>query len=263
MYDPQTRQKEMAWLNEVGVKGIKVDFFQSDKPCILQEYQGILQDAMAAHLLVDFHGCTLPKGWERTYPNLMSMEAIMGEECYAFNANYPAQIPALNTIIPFSRNAVGSIDYTPTTFTNHKFARLTTVAHELALSVLFESGIVHIADHVKGIEGAPDYVQAFLSKIPTTWDETKLLAGYPGKEVVLARRAGDTWYVAGINGENSEKELSFEIPFLKGSTMNLIGDGAGQQEFTQTTGEQPENPTLNVKTLPYGGFVATFKSMEN
>ena len=259
MYYPETRREEMKWLSEIGVKGIKVDFFQSDKPCIMQAYQGILEDAMEAHLLINFHGCTMPKGWKRTYPNLMTMEAIMGAECYAFNAKYPAQAPALNTIIPFSRNVVGSVDYTPVTFTHHKFPHLTTFAHELALSVLFESGIVHIADHVKGIEATPDYVKAFLSDIPTVWDETKLLAGYPGKEVVLARRAGNVWYVAGINGENVEKELSFEMPFLKGHTMNLIGDGTSQEEFLQTTGRQPENAACKIKTLPYGGFVARFE----
>ena len=260
MLDPEVRKKEMKWLNETGVKGIKVDFFQSDKPCIIQQYEGILADAMEAHILVNFHGCTLPKGWERTYPNMMTSEAIMGAECYAFNKNYPAQAPVLNTIIPFSRNAVGSVDYTPTTFIDHKFPHLTTYAHELALAVLFESGIVHIADHFKGIAGTPDYVKQFLSEFPSVWDETKLLSGYPGKDVVLARRLGDVWYVTGVNGENTAKELSFELPFLYNETaMNLIADGASEKKFSQTTSQQPAKPALKVSVLPYGGFVATFK----
>ncbi|MDD6210136.1 MAG: glycoside hydrolase family 97 catalytic domain-containing protein [Bacteroidales bacterium] len=259
MCDSEKRKKEMKWMQEIGVKGIKVDFFQSDKPCIMQQYEDILKDAMDAHILVNFHGCTLPKGWERTYPNLMTMEAIIGEENYAFQSAYPAIAPVLNTIIPFGRNAVGPIDYTPTTFTNHKFPRLTTVAHELALSILFQSGIVHIADHVKGIEAAPDYVKKFLSEIPAAWDETKYVTGTPGKEVVLARRKGNIWYVAGINGENNTKEITFDASFLSnGTTMNLISDGTNQQEFAWDSKQQSETPKITVKTLPYGGFVATF-----
>jgi len=260
MLDPEVRKNEMKWLAEIGVKGLKVDFFQSDKPCIMQQYEGILHDAMEAHLLINFHGCTMPKGWQRTYPNMMTSEAIMGAECYAFNKNYPAQAPVLNTIIPYSRNVVGSVDYTPTTFIDHKFPHLTTNAHELALAVLFESGIVHIADHYKGIEATPCYVKAFLSEFPAVWDETKLLSGFPGKDVVLARRLGDVWYVAGVNGENTAKELSFEMPFLdKETAMNLIADGAAEREFSQTEAQQSAKPAVKVNVLPYGGFVATFK----
>ena len=259
MNDPTKRKKEMAWLQEIGVKGVKVDFFQSDKPCIMQQYEDVLKDAMDAHILVNFHGCTLPKGWERTYPNLMTMEAIIGEEAYAFQSKYPEIATVLNTIIPFGRNAVGPVDYTPTSFTHHKYPRLTTVAHELALSVLFQSGIVHIADNVKGIENAPEYVQEFLSELPASWNDIKYLGGTPGKDVILARQHNNVWYVAGINGEGTPKELSFDTSFLpEGCKMSVIYDGAEQQQFAQ---DQPNsfNASVTIKTLPYGGFVATFK----
>lgn len=259
MNDPANRKKEMAWLQEIGVKGVKVDFFQSDKSCIMQQYEDILKDAMEAHILVNFHGCTLPKGWERTYPNLMTMEAIIGEEAYAFQSKYPEIAPVLNTIVPFGRNAVGPVDYTPTSFTHHKYPRLTTVAHELALSVLFQSGIVHIADNVKGIENAPEYVQKFLSELPASWDDVKYLGGTPGKDAILARLHNNVWYVAGINGEGSSKELSFDTSFLpEGCKMNIIYDGPEQQKFAQEQ-QQSVSSSVTIKTLPYGGFVAIFK----
>ena len=259
MYDPETRKAEMKRLSKLGVKGVKIDFFNSDKPCVMKLYEDILKDAMDARLMINFHGCTLPRGWERTYPNLLTMEAIMGEECYDFRPNYPDETPALNTVIPFSRNVVGPTDYTPTQFSNEyrRYRRITTVAHELALPILIESGITHIVDHYKSLGEAPDFVKALLSEIPSAWDETKFLSGYPGKEVVLARRSGDNWYIAGINGESIEKELTVDLsPLAAQGILNLITDGATMQDFTQTEIQPSEGSPITVKTLPYGGFVA-------
>ena len=262
MYESESRKSEMKRLSELGVKGIKIDFFNSDKPCVLKLYEDILKDAMEARLMVNFHGCTLPRGWERTYPNLMTMEAVMGEECYDYRPAYPEQTPALNTIIPFSRNVVGPADYTPLQFSNEyrKYRRQTTVAHELALPILIESGMTHMVDHYTSIAAAPDYVKALLSELPTTWDETKLLSGYPGKEAVLARRAGNKWYIAGVNGENKKKELAFSLaPLSATGSLTLIGDGDTNQDFTQTVVQPAEDQTVTVKLLPYGGFAATLQ----
>ena len=262
MYEPESRKNEMKRLSELGVKGVKIDFFNSDKPCVLKLYEEILKDAMEARLMVNFHGCTMPRGWERTYPNLMTMEAVMGEECYDFRPAYAEQTPALNTVIPFSRNVVGPADYTPLQFSNEyrRYRRITTVAHELALPILIESGTTHMVDHHSSLAAAPDYVKALLSELPTTWDETKLLAGYPGKEVVLARRSGSKWYIAGINGENAAKELTISLaPLSATGALNLISDGTTMQNFTQTAVQPTEGQTVTVKMLPYGGFAATLQ----
>ena len=260
MFDSERRKEEMRWLRNIGVKGMKIDFFQSDKPCVTRLYEEILRDAMENRLMVNFHGCTLPKGWERSYPNLMTMEAVMGEECYAFQSGYPLIAPALNATIPFCRNAVGPVDYTPTSFTHQKFERKTTAAHELALAVLFQSGITHVADRTQGILSTPTYVRDMLSGLPASWDDTRFLHGYPGKEVVLARKSGDRWYIAGINGEDKGKTLSFSIPFLKeGMEINIIKDGEKQDEFLNEIIHGPKAQELEVETLPYGGFLMKIK----
>ncbi|CAN5734281.1 hypothetical protein BH24BAC1_BH24BAC1_40160 [soil metagenome] len=141
MSDPVRRKEEMKKLQALGIKGIKVDFFQSDKQFIMQQYLDILKDAAAHHILVNFHGCTIPRGWSRTWPNLVSMESARGAETYIFSGEFPAKAPLHNVHLVFTRNIIGSMDYTPVTFSDNRYKRLTTNAHELALGVVFESGI--------------------------------------------------------------------------------------------------------------------------
>ncbi len=159
---PTVRTFELDLLKKWGVKGVKVDFFQSDKQDIIGLYHGIMRDAASRHIMVNFHGCTLPRGWERTYPHLMSMEAVRGAECYLFDPAYPQQAPVQNTILPFTRNAVGPMDYTPVAFSNSKYPHQTTAAHELALCVLFTSGWLHFADRVEAYRSLPPLPKEFL-----------------------------------------------------------------------------------------------------
>lgn len=261
MWDPEIRQKEMAMLEARGVKGIKVDFFQSDKQKVINQYIGIMEDAARHHLLVNFHGCTVPRGWRRTYPNLMTMEAVKGAEVYKFGSDFPGRAPDLNTIYPFTRNAIGPMDYTPVTFSDHNHPHLTTYAHEMALSVIFESGIQHMADKVEAYLGQPDYVQELLSRVPASWDETRYLGGLPGKEIMLARRNGDTWYLAGINGEDRAKTLSVPTDFLpeNSRSITVIADGENDETFRKQTIDHTDSETFDIDLLPYGGFVAFVK----
>lgn len=256
------RRFELELLKKWGVKGIKVDFFQSDKQNVIGLYHGMLQDAADFQIMLNFHGCTLPRGWERTWPHLMSMEAVRGAECYIFDPKYPERAPVQNTILPFARNAVGPMDFTPVTLSDNKYPHLTTVAHELALSVIFESGWLHFADKAEAYLGLPAAPKEFLKRVPVAWDDTRFVAGHPGQFVVLARRKGTTWYLAGINGQNEPRSLEIPIkPWLpKGRyEMVRIGDGADARSFDSQTQTLEVGGTINVKLAPRGGFVATLK----
>ena len=259
MMPRDVRRAEMAKLQRLGIKGIKVDFFQSDKQDIVQHYVDILRDAGDFQLMVDFHGCTMQRGWARTYPWLMTMEGIAGAENYIFNDKFPAAAPSHNTIVACTRNVVGSMDYTPVTFADNKKKHITTWGHELALSVVFESGLFHFADGVASYRAAPDFVKDFLRHVPAAWDDTKCLAAVPGEEVVIARRLGNEWWIGGINGTDKAKTITVALDFLpKGKfTLNRIGDGHGPRDFAQAA---PANirsgDKLTVELLPYGGFAA-------
>jgi len=260
-YEP-VRRFELDMLKRWGVKGVKVDFFQSDKQDVIQLYQGIMRDAADRQMMVNFHGCTLPRGWERTYPNLMSMEGVRGEECYIFDSQYPDRAPVQNTILPFTRNAVGPMDYTPVGFSNNRYPHKTTAAHELALSVLFESGWLHFCDSVESYRGLPAEPKQFLKEVPVAWDDTRFVDGYPGRYTVLARRKGETWYLAGINGENREREMTVTPGSWLGSgsySVSSIGDGADARSFSSGNRSVQAGQGIPVKMLPFGGFVAVLR----
>lgn len=258
MDERSIRRAEFAKLQKQGVAGIKVDFFQSDKQDMIRLYQEILEDAADFQLLVNFHGSTIPRGWQRTWPNLMSMEAVRGAEFYTFSpdTDYDENAPRYNTILPFARNVIGSMDYTPSIFSQPPAGRHTTNAHEAALAVVFESGIQHISDSVESIRALPADYRKYLQQLPTTWDETRLLAGFPGEHAVLARRSGERWFIAGINGEAKEKTLQLNISQLDGlgdSALHLYDDkgnpfAAGQMQLKSSE-------MLQVSMEANGGFV--------
>ena len=252
-----TRRAEFARIEALGIKGVKVDFFQSDKPDIIRLYLDILQDAADFHLMVNFHGATLPRGWARTWPNLMTMEAVRGAETYTFDQIYARFAPRENTILPFTRNVVGSMDYTPVTFTDELVPHKTTNVHELALPIIFESGMLHLADSVEAYTALPDAPKNFLHDIPVVWDETRYLAGEPGTFVVIARRSGDDWYIGGINGQDETQSVSLDFAFLNGDnySMTLIEDGADGRSFNSTQGTIKRGDTLGLTLLAHGGFV--------
>jgi hypothetical protein len=260
-YKP-VREFELKMLKDWGVKGVKVDFLQSDKQNVISLYHSIMQDAAAHKIMVNFHGCTLPRGWDRTYPHLMSMEAVRGEECYIFDSKYPEMAPGQNTILPFTRNAVGPMDYTPVGFSNNQYPHLTTYGHELALSVVFESGWLHFTDRAEAYRGLPAAPKEFLKNVPVAWDDTRFVDGYPGKFVVLARRKADTWYLAGVNGEKAPRRVEVKPGswLEKGNyTLSTIVDGADGKSFRDAQQAFVGGNSFAVDMLPYGGFVGVLK----
>ena len=251
------RVAEFDRLAKMGVKGVKIDFFAGDGKSMIAYYTAILQDAAAAGLLVNFHGATLPRGWARTYPNLMTAEAVRGLEYTTFTQEDQDAVVRHAAMLPFARNLFDPMDFTPMVFGDiPKIRRATRNGFELAESVLFLSGIQHFAETPEGMAGAPAYVKSFLQTLPRGWDEVRFVAGYPGRHAVIARKSGDAWYVAGINADDVELPLDLDLGFLAGREGQLITDGAGEREFTQATlsgGRQQ----LTIKA--HGGFVAVFK----
>ena len=207
----EDREREFAWCERMGVAGVKIDFFSGDSQQNMDYQQDLLECAARHHLLVNFHGATIPRGWQRTWPNLLSTEAVYGAEWYNNVPTFTAKAARHNATLPFTRNVIGPMDYTPCTFSDSQHPHITTNAHELALTVLFESGLQHLADKPESYYAQPKEVQDFLSNLPTAWDETRLVAGYPGEYVVMARRKGTTWYVAGINGSDSVKTIPLQL----------------------------------------------------
>lgn len=260
MWDKDLRRAEFERISSLGIKGIKVDFFQSDKQEIINQYLDVLEDAADFELLVNFHGCTMPKGWRRTWPNLVSMESVRGEECYIFDPLFPELAPGNMCILPFTRNAVGPVDYTPGGFSDNTYPHLSTYGFELALSVILETGIMHHADTPAQTLGLPPYAVDFLKKVPVVWDETRFLSGYPGKEVLIARKNGERWYIGGINGENVEKELSIDLNPLGTvpSNIAIIVDGNGPRDLQSETVE-PVAGKLSIRLRPYGGFTGSWE----
>jgi hypothetical protein len=256
------RKKEFAWLQEIGVAGIKVDFFAGDQQETMKYYIDILKDAAAYKLLVTFHGATIPRGWARTYPNLMTTEAVYGAEWYNNYTLLTNKAAAHNTILPFTRNVIGSMDYTPVTFTNSQHEHITSYAHELALAVLFESGIQHFADRPSGYYNLPEAQQNFLKNFPSAWDDTKLIGGYPGEYAVVARRKADAWYIGGINGKDTTQILQINFSFLeegRSYTLQLNKDGADPKSFETEVREVRKGDVLRIPCLSRGGFSGLLK----
>ena len=256
---PAARMAELRRIRALGFKGIKVDFMQSDKQYVIGLYEDILRDAAANRLFVDFHGSTIPRGWQRTYPNLLSMEAVKGAEQYGDSA-FRENAATFNTIYPFTRNVIGPMDYTPLIFGDapNRLRNLTTNAHELALSVVFESGLQHFVSTPEMIDSLPDYVQRFLQVVPTVWDETRFVDGYPGRMAVLARRRGTEWYLGGINGDTAVAVAEIPLTFLAtaGYDVSLIADGEDDRSFQLATQRLTNRDTITVEMAPRGGFSA-------
>ncbi len=261
MNDPQKRREEFKKLQAWGVKGVKIDFWHSDKQNLITQYIDVLKDAAEFQIMVNYHGCTIPRGWSRTYPHLVSLEAVRGEECYLFDSTYTNKAPVQNTILPFTRNAIGPMDYTPVAFSNVKYPHITSYAHEVALTLVFNSGILHFADNVKAYQSLPSFVKDFLTTVPVTFDETRYISGEPGKSIVLASRKGKDWYISGINGQKDMMDLSVEIPYITEGqySMNLITDGKDDKSFAHEKKVFKAGESIGLKMLANGGFVAYLK----
>ncbi len=248
----EDREKEFAWCEKMGVAGVKIDFFSGDNQKNMDYCIDLLESAAGHHLLVNFHGATIPRGWQRTYPNLMSTEGVYGAEWYNNVPTFTDKAACHNATLPFTRNVIGPMDYTPCTFSDSQHPHITTNAHELALTVLFESGLQHLADKPESYFAQPDQVQQFLSELPSVWDETFLIDGYPGRFVILARRSGHRWYVAGINGLDVPQYFSVSLDFMQNDQkITAFADSEHSSWDIRTMNKVPREIHLQ----PRGGFV--------
>jgi hypothetical protein len=250
----EQRVAEFKRLHDMGVKGVKIDFFNGDARSMIAYYVSILRDAADAGLLVNFHGATLPRGWTRTWPNLMTMEAVRGMEFTTFEQADEDKMPTHAAMLPFARNLFDPMDFTPMVFGDiPKIKRTSSNGFELATSVLYISGIQHFAEIPEGMATVPAYVKSFLQELPRSWDDSRLVDGYPGQYVVTARRAGDSWYVAGINATENDKTLMLDLSFAGAKKGMIIADGDGERSFSQRDIAAGKKVAVTIK--PHGGFV--------
>ncbi|HDQ44222.1 MAG TPA: glycoside hydrolase family 97 protein [bacterium] len=256
----EDRVREFSSLRDMGVKGVKVDFFAGDGQSMMAYYQDIFEDAAAFGLMVNCHGATLPRGRHRTYPNLVTVEAVRGFEFYTFDQTNADMAPTHSCFQPFTRNVFDPMDYTPVCFSEiPSMERVTTQGFELATSVIFWSGIQHFAETPKGMARVPEVVRDFMRRVPAAWDEMRFIDGFPGEWVALARRSGDIWYVAGIHGGETEREMRLDLSFLSGKkTGTLITDGADDRSFSSRKVSLPSELPFEIRLRPRGGFVMVF-----
>ena len=262
------RRQEMAWMQQQGILGIKVDFFGGDKQPMMQLYEDILTDANDFGLQVIFHGCTLPRGWERMYPNYVASEAVLASENLHFGQGACDAESFNGCIHPFIRNTVGSMDFGGSTLNKHYNAdnqhgttRRTSDVYALATAVLFQSSVQHFALAPNNLTDAPAWAVDFMKQVPTTWDEVKFIDGYPGRYVIMARRSGSKWYVVGINAEAQPLKKTIALPmFAKGTALSVYADDASLNGSVKTV-TQNKKKQLSV-TIPQHGGVVVMGSAE-
>ena len=251
------RERVFSRLQAMGVAGVKVDFFGGDGQSVMSYYQGIFEDAAEHGLMVNCHSATLPRGWQRTYPNLVTMEAVKGFEFVTFEQVNADRQPTNAAMLPFARNVFDPMDYTPVVFGDipGPVERVTTNGFELALAVLFQSGVQHYAVLPETMERVPDYLRSLMREIPVAWDETRFVDGYPGDWVVLARRTGDTWYVSGINGTDRAMEKELALPFIGSGEAVPVTDGPEPRSFRREVIPLSSSRTVSVFMERHGGFL--------
>mgnify|MGYP006164411713 CR=1 FL=1 len=255
------RKKEMKWLKAQGVKGLKVDFFGGDKQETIQLYEEILSDANEYGLMIIFHGCTLPRGWERMYPNFVSSEAVLASENLIFNQHFDDKEAFNASLHPFIRNTVGSMDFGGTLLNkrlnrnnNGGRTRKTTDIFQLATAVLFQTTVQNFALTPNNLTDVPSFEIDFMKKVPTTWDETVFVDGYPGKYCVLARRHGNEWYLVGVNAEKTALKINVKLPMFAGKTVAEYSDDEKRNPtFKSTKVANSGEATLIIQ--PEGGII--------
>ncbi|MBN2234830.1 MAG: glycoside hydrolase family 97 catalytic domain-containing protein [Opitutales bacterium] len=259
MNDPISRNTEMARISRLGVKGIKVDYWPGDGQSSIAYYHDLLNDAARHKLLVILSGGTIPRGWNRSFPNLVTQEAVRGFEHITYNQDNADRAPVHCAILPFSRNVVGPMDYAPVCLDEIPgIVRRSSNAFELALGVIFESPIQHLVDTPEGMDKQPYYVVDFLRRLPTVWDDIELIEGYPGKHVILARYSGKRILIAGINALDEEVPVKLDLHSLgiTGGGM-IITDGSDPRDFSLIRTPM-FTKSLTLEMAPKGGFVAEF-----
>lgn len=237
------RRKEMKWMQSIGIRGIKVDFIGSDKQVTMQLYEDILADANDYGLMVIFHGCTLPRGWERMYPNFVACEAVLASENLHFSQG-SCDAESFNACLhPFIRNTVGSMDFGGSALNKYYNAgnkpggsrRVTSDVFALATAVLFQSPVQHFALAPNNLTDAPVWAMDFMKTVPSVWDEVKFIDGYPGKYILLARRHADTWYIAGVNAQKEPLKLKVKLPMIEaGKEVKVYSDNKDLEGDLQT-----------------------------
>lgn len=264
MSDSRIRRQEMKWLHDNGIRGIKVDFFGGDKQPMMQLYEDILSDANDYGLLCIFHGCTLPRGWERMYPNYVASEAVLASENLHFGQG-ACDAEARNACIhPFVRNTVGAMDFGGSALNKfygadnqHGTVRRTSDVYALATAVLFQSAVQHFALAPNNLTDAPEWAIDFMRKVPTTWDEVRFIDGYPGKYVILARRSGSQWYVVGINAEQQPLKKTLTLPmFDKAASLAVYADDVKLQGSVKSV-RMGKKQQISVTIPQNGGVVIT------
>lgn len=255
------RKQEMKRLKELGIKGLKVDFFGGDKQETMRLYENILSDANDYGLMIILHGCTLPRGWERMYPNYVGSEAVLASEMLIFSQDVREKEAFYATLHPFIRNAVGSMEFGGVLLNKYlvksnkdRNKRLTTDAFQLATAVLFQNPVQIFALTPNNLTDVPAFEIDFMRKIPTTWDETVYIDGYPGKYTVIARRNGNNWYVAGVNAYPEPLILTLQIPMFTGENVRLYGDNENGQPFSKDA-KISKTGEFKVTIQPRGGFI--------
>lgn len=258
-YDPGKRNRKLDQMAVAGIRGVKVDFWCSDRQEAIAAMQALFRDAAARHMIVNLHGCTIPRGWQRTWPNFLTAEAVLGDESYFFESRYSDKAAELNTVLPFTRNVVGPMDLTPVACSPKKYERTTTAAHELAAALIFSSGLIHYADKPEFFESLPPEALEVFRDAPARWEETRCLVGEPGQAVVFARRSGESWFIAGINGTTNTLPVILDLsPYKDFSKKIVIAEGA--EARMQVAATRLESSTQWEHFIPSrGGFILRLK----
>lgn len=259
-----SRKEEMKWLKKIGVKGLKVDFFGADKQETIRLYEDILSDANDYGLMIIFHGCTLPRGWERMYPNYVGSEAVLASEMLVFSEGIRENEAFFSTLHPFIRNTVGSMEFGGV-FLNKYLnkgnkqgqKRLTTDAFQLATGILYQNAVQMFALTPNNLTDTQGFILDFMKKIPTTWDQTLYIDGYPGKYAVIARRNNDQWYVAGVNALKETQKLKLNLPMYAGKKIKMYNDDKNRETYLKEI-EVKQNGDVEISILSQGGFVLTY-----
>ncbi len=262
------RKKEMEWMRDNGVKGIKVDFFGGDKQETMRLYEDILSDANEYGLMVIFHGCTLPRGWERMYPNYVGSEAVLASENLVFSQHFNNKEAANATLHPFIRNTVGSMEYGGCFMNNFMnkgnekgIYRTTSDIFQLATTIIYQNAIQNFALAPNNLTDAPELCMEYLKTVPTEWDETRFVDGVPGKYVVLARRHGNDWYVAGINATSEPLKLNLNVDMLAGKEVSLYGDNFTKeaQKRMKKAGKKADKEGFIIRSIDFSPSKKTVK----
>ncbi|MET0637139.1 MAG: glycoside hydrolase family 97 catalytic domain-containing protein [Chitinophagaceae bacterium] len=260
-FDSEKRKTRLKKFAKMGIKGVKIDFWCSDRQEVMNALQGVFEDAANEHLLVNLHGVTVPRGWHRTWPNFLTAEAVLGLESYFYEKRFPEKAAEQNTVLPFTRNVAGPADYTAVALTMRKFPRLNTAVHELATPMIYTSGIIHFADSREVFESLPNDVKTLLKEMPATWDKSEGIVCEPGEAIVLSRQKDSLSYIVGINGTDKQMPLKLNLKKYSGNHTHfkIITEGKDPlMEFATNTYPIDGASDWSYSMTPKGGFIIQF-----